>query len=85
MLNRILSSQRLWRYVAVYLFYLALAILITYPLVTVMSTQLAGDGTSDAYEYVRHVWWYRHALQTGQPLFFQSVLAYPNGIPSMYL
>jgi hypothetical protein len=85
MLTKLLSPQRLWRYAAVYFFYLALAILITYPLVTVLSTQMAGDNSGDAYETARHIWWYRHALQTGQPLFYQSLLAYPDGIPSMYL
>jgi hypothetical protein len=85
MLTKLLSPHRFWRYAAIYFFYLALAILITYPLVTVMSTQMAGDNSGDAYETARHIWWYRHALQTGQPLFYQSLLAYPDGMPSMYL
>jgi hypothetical protein len=80
-----LSLQGIGRYAAVYLLYLGIAILITYPLITVMSTQMAGDNSGDAYETARHIWWYKHALQTGQPLFYQPLLAYPDGIPSMYL
>ncbi|NWF67871.1 MAG: hypothetical protein HXY40_02180 [Chloroflexi bacterium] len=80
-----MSLHRVWRYAVVYFFYMALSILITWPLVTVFSTRLVGDNNGDAYEYARHVWWYRHALQTGQPLFEQPLLAYPDGLTSWYL
>jgi hypothetical protein len=66
-------------------FYTALAILITWPLVTQFSTHFIGDAFSDAYEYTRHIWWIKHALQTGQPIFDQPLLAYPDGLDGAWL
>jgi hypothetical protein len=60
--------------------YLLLACVITYPLVTVLDTRFLGHPFSDSYELARHVWWLAHALQTGQPLFEQPLLAYPDGL-----
>jgi hypothetical protein len=65
---------------AVLLFYLAVALVISYPLVTVLSTRFAGHPFSDSYELARHIWWLAHALQTGQPLFDAPLLAYPDGL-----
>ncbi|HLU10531.1 MAG TPA: hypothetical protein VK003_12760, partial [Oceanobacillus sp.] len=82
-----MTKRPLLLYIAVYIFYLAVAVVITYPLVTQFSTHFAGDlpGPGDAYEYARHIWWFKHALQTGQPLFFHPLLAYPDGIPGAHL
>jgi hypothetical protein len=66
-------------------FYAALAILITWPLATQMTSRLLGESLGDTYEYIRHVWWYTHAIQTWQPLFEQPLLAYPEGLTSWYL
>ncbi len=65
---------------AVILFYFALALIITWPLVTVLSTHLAGFAYGDGHEMARHIWWYNHALRTGQDIFYQPLLGYPNGI-----
>lgn len=65
---------------ATYALYLMLACVITYPLVTVLDTRFLGHPFSDSYELARHVWWLAHALQTGQPLFEQPLLAYPDGL-----
>lgn len=62
------------------LFYFALALIITWPLVTVLSTHLAGFAYGDGHEMARHVWWYNHALRTGQDVFYQPLLGYPDGI-----
>ncbi len=69
----------------VFLFYLFLATLITWPLVTVLGTHFAGYANGDAHEMTRHIWWLKHALQTGQPLFFQPLLAYPDGLEGVIL
>jgi hypothetical protein len=81
------SKRPLLLYIVVYLLYLAIAIVITYPLVAQFSTHFAGDlpGPGDIYEYVRHIWWFKYALQTGQPLFFHPLFAYPDGIPGAHL
>ncbi len=70
---------------AIYGLYLAVALLITWPLLTVISTHFAGYPFGDAHEMTRHIWWIKHALQTGQPLFFQPLLAYPDGIQGVIL
>lgn len=82
--------NRFWRalprkQLAIYTFYLGIAILITFPLITQLSTRMAGDESSDVYEMARHIWWFKHALQTGQPLFDQPLLGYPEGITGVSL
>jgi hypothetical protein len=73
------------RHLAVYAFYLLIAIVITFPLITALSSRLMGDSSSDAYEMARHIWWFKYALQTGKPLFFQPMLGYPDGISGVSL
>jgi hypothetical protein len=68
-------------HVLAFLFYLGVAIFITWPLATVFSTRLIGHPFSDSYEYIHHIWWTQYALQTGQSPFFQPLLAYPDGLP----
>jgi hypothetical protein len=84
-MNETMNGRRAYWHLAVFGFYLLLAILVTWPLVTVMSTRMAGFGYSDAYEMGHHIWWFKHALQTGQPLFYQSMMGYPNGIEGITL
>ncbi|MBC7814139.1 MAG: hypothetical protein H7175_23495, partial [Burkholderiales bacterium] len=72
-------------HVAVYGFYLAVAALITWPLLTVMSERYLGHSFADSYEYARHIWWINHALRNGEPLFFQPLLAYPDGLNGAWL
>ncbi len=69
----------------VFLLYLFLAVIITWPLVTVLGTHFAGYTNGDAHEMTRHIWWLKHALQTGQSLFFQPLLAYPDGLEGVIL
>lgn len=73
------------RHLAVYGFFLLVALLVTWPLVTVLGSTFAGYAFGDAHEMARHIWWMRHALQTGQPLFFQPLLGYPDGIEGVIL
>ncbi len=72
--------MRLRHYLLVYLFYLAVIVVITYPLITVIGTRFIGHPFGDAYEYVHHIWWIKTALQTGQNPFFQPILLYPDGL-----
>jgi hypothetical protein len=65
--------------------YLTVAVVITWPLVTVFSTHLLGHPFGDSYEYAALIWWLKRALQTGQPLFFQPLLAYPDGLQASWL
>jgi len=67
------------------LFFLALAILITFPLVLNLGGQILGHHTGDAYEMGHHIWWFKYAIQNGEPLFYQTLLAYPDGIQGISL
>ena len=69
----------------VVLFYLAIALVITFPLITTFSTRLIGHPTGDAYEYIHHVWWIKTALQTGQNPFFMPNIVYPDGVSAVLL
>lgn len=66
-------------------FFLALAVGVTFPLVLNMGGQLIGHHTGDAYEMGHHIWWFKYAIQNGEPLFFQTLLAYPDGIQGISL
>lgn len=65
----------------VFALYLLAALLITWPLLPNISTHLVGFPYGDAGEMARHIWWFNHALRTGQDPFFQPLLAYPGGMP----
>lgn len=68
-----------------YGFYLLLAVVMTYPLITQMSDVFIGAPESDAYEYARHTWWYTYAPSHGEPLFHHTYLAHPDGLPALWL
>ncbi len=71
--------------IAIYVFYLLIAILITWPLLTVFSSHFPGFADGDAHEMTRHIWWFKYALQHGQPLIQQPLLGYPDGISGVIL
>lgn len=77
--------MHLKRQAAIYSFYLAVAVIITWPLVTVFGSAFVGHPFGDSLEYARHIWWIRHALSSGQPLFDQPMLAYPDGLNGAWL
>ncbi|MEO1290700.1 MAG: hypothetical protein AAFV93_23405, partial [Chloroflexota bacterium] len=43
-------------------------------------THLIGNDIGDNYEMLRNIWWFRFAIETGEPIFYQSWLGYPDGI-----
>lgn len=69
----------------IYGLYLALALLITWPLATQLSTHFAGYPFGDAHEMSRHIWWFTYALRTGAPLIHQPLLGYPDGMAGVIL
>lgn len=73
------------RHLPIYALYWLAAVIITYPLVTMMNTAFAGFVYSDAYEMAHHIWWFKYALQTGEPLFYQTLMGYPDGIDGITL
>ncbi|MFO7320378.1 MAG: hypothetical protein DIU68_001480 [Chloroflexota bacterium] len=80
-----MTFPRLRHHLAAAGVYLLAALLITWPLVTKLTTEFTGFGYSDAYEMAHHIWWFKYALQTGNDLFYQSMLGYPNGIEGITL
>ncbi len=62
-----------------------MTLVITYPLITVISTRMIGHPFGDAYEYTHHIWWIKTALQTGQNPFFMPNLLYPDGLSATLL
>ncbi len=77
--------MRFRHHLLVYLFYLAVTLLITYPLITVIGTRMIGHPFSDAYEYTHHIWWIKTALQTGQNPFYEPNIVYPDGANAVLL
>ncbi|MDX2140539.1 MAG: hypothetical protein SF123_20820 [Chloroflexota bacterium] len=78
-------TRPLVRHALIFGGYLLLAILVTFPLMMHFSTDFAGFPYGDAYENARMIWWWGHALRTGEPLFFQPLLGYPNGLDGFTL
>lgn len=76
---------RFFTYTAVFGLYLLVAVLVTYPLIANLSTVLTGFDYGDGYEMAHHLWWFRHALQTGQNVFFQPLLVAPDGLDAVTL
>ena len=62
--------------------YLAVAVGITWPLATRLTTHVAGFGFGDGYEVVRQVWWAREQIAAGRNPFDQPLLVYPDGFTS---
>jgi hypothetical protein len=64
---------------------LVIAIAVTFPLITQVSTHLIGHPFGDTKEYVRHIWAMHEALRSGSNPFFQPLLLYPTGLDGTYL
>ncbi len=77
--------SHLRRHLPLILAYFAVALLLTWPLVTVLGTRFAGHPFGDSYEYARMIWSYTNAFRSGQSPFFQPLLAYPDGLPALWL
>jgi hypothetical protein len=68
-----------------YLLFLGIALLVTFPAILNLSSQVMGGTTGDNFEMLRNIWWFKFALQTGQPLYYQSYFAYPEGFSGIIL
>ena len=62
--------------------YLAVAVLMTWPLAARLTTHVAGFGFGDGYEVIRQVWWAREQIAAGRNPFDQPLLVYPDGFTS---
>jgi hypothetical protein len=71
--------QSTWLYVFVLLGYLLLTLVMTWPLVTRLGSEIAGAGT-DVWIHQWTFWWIKEALQSGQNPFYTTLLYYPYGV-----
>ena len=61
--------------------YLAITILVTYPLITQLTTHFAGVSDNDSREFVWSTWWFKRALiEQGASPTNINILNYPEGI-----
>ncbi len=65
--------------VAIFALYLAIACLITWPLIVNLGSLLVGR-TSDAMVHYWNGWWFQQALQIGQSPFQTDLLNFPDGV-----
>lgn len=77
--------RRAWVEMSAVGLYALAAALVTWPLAAHLSSRLYGDFLTDTYQTARHMWWIKHALQTGQSVFFQPALGYPEGLHGAWL
>jgi hypothetical protein len=61
--------------------YLAITILVTYPLITQLTTHFAGVSDNDSREFIWSTWWFKRALiEQGASPTHINILNYPEGI-----
>ena len=63
--------------------YLALAVVLTWPVAAQWNSALAGNG-GDGWVFVWNNWYFSHALQTGAPLLSTDLLFYPFQVPLLF-
>ncbi|MHB8625942.1 MAG: hypothetical protein ACYDBJ_12050 [Aggregatilineales bacterium] len=78
-MGRLKRFQSVFRFLLPPALYMLAAILITWPIISQLSTYGLGAGYGDQFENVRLIWWTKDALQHGLNPFYQSLLGYPIG------
>ena len=72
--------MRKFHHIAIYSLYLLIAIIIVGYMPDMLLQNFIGSDTGDTYEMARNIWWFKFAIQNGEPLFYQTWLGYPDGI-----
>ena len=73
-----LRRQPYQPWLAIILYFLV-AFYLTAPIHNDFSSRFVGGDAGDVYEAARQVWWFKTAIQNGEDVFEQSLLAYPEG------
>jgi len=68
------------RHLLIITLYFAVALLIVGHMPGELFNNFIGSDTGDTYEMARNIWWFKFAIQNGEPLFYQTWLGYPDGI-----
>ena len=74
-----ISLRAIRRPLLIALAYFCVALALTWPAATTLTTRFIGGDTSDVHEMARHIWWLKHALANGDDPFYHALLAYPDG------
>lgn len=64
----------------IFLFYLVLSLLVTYPLIFGIKTQLYGIPRGDIFSMIWYFWWQKYALAHGLTIGFCNMIAAPFGV-----
>ena len=65
--------------------YCLVALYVTAPIHSELSSRFLGGDAGDVYEMARHIWWYKTSLQNGEDVFHHSLLGYPAGFRAVQL
>ena len=65
--------------------YVLLALIVVSPAHTTLSTRFIGAESGEVYATARQIWWVKDALQSGDDVFFHSLLAWPQGASALGL
>lgn len=69
-----------FRHLLIFSLYFIIALVIVGHPPTALINNFIGSDTGDVYEMARNIWWFKYAIQHGEPLFYQTWLGYPDGI-----
>ncbi len=69
-----------WKHLAFIGLYFIVALVIVGRNPLALTDHFIGSETGDTYEMARNAWYFTYALRTGEPLFYQPLLGYPDGI-----
>lgn len=73
------------RHLLIIVAYFIIALIVVGHLPSTLFENFIGSDTSDTYEMARNIWWFKFAIQNGEPLFYQTWLGYPDGINGIIL
>ncbi|GAB5490471.1 MAG: hypothetical protein Phog2KO_06860 [Phototrophicaceae bacterium] len=69
-----------FRHLLIFCLYFIITLVIVGHPPTALINNFIGSDTGDVYEMARNIWWFKYAIQHGEPLFYQTWLGYPDGI-----
>jgi hypothetical protein len=76
-------KHRAWRYGSVLLAYILLTLVMTWPVVTQLSTHIIGYG-DDMWVHYWNDWWVKRVLQQGGNIYYTPLLFHPTGVDLTY-
>jgi hypothetical protein len=73
-------QRPLIRHLLIIILYFLVALVIVGHNPTVLLEKFIGTDTGDTYEMARNVWYFSYAIRHGEPMYYQTMLGYPDGI-----